>query len=548
VADKSSYLKYLPPVLWEDEPPAPAFSLGAVLRIFEKVLTGIDDDVEVRHRGHVHPPLTTEIARLERLFDPWKTPESFLPWLASWVALEFPTLQDLPLWDEYQQRKVTSEIAQIYRQRGLKAGLNQYLELYAVGKTRPRVAVDDGSRLLLVTSRPGALAPVAGLVTQGPVVTRDGVRSDGLIRPRCLAAAPDGTLFVGDLGVPEVVPVPLRSRVWRISADGHYDLAGAPPKPQPLDTTALPAAALAAVAVRRAQAGRPETLYVLNQAGGLFAIPSPYRDAPAALVTSLVAAGATFAPVAMAVDLNGDLLVLDRGDGVGTPNPPKVVAVQPDPLRVTRTPLRKVTEPLSLLVQPDGRLIVGDGGVQEPTAPAQFPGNLVRVDRGAATWTETTLLAAANPLVAPTGLARTGDGRLHVLDAGLKPFAPSTTDPFVCAVAEPAAVFRVDPDVTPPTVTRVTQGGQFVYPTGLVATGQRLVACDPGQPPVAGLQPFMSRLRPFQFDVVIHFADSRLSPDPAVRAGELSRAVGNIRTIVGQQKPAHTLWNLVTAI
>jgi phage tail-like protein len=542
VADKSSYLKYLPPVLWEDEPSPPEFSLGATLRIFEKILTGIADDVPA------HPPLTTEIARLERLFDPWKTPEPFLPWLASWVALQFPTLQDSYLWDEYQRRKVISEITQIYRLRGLKAGLDQYLDLYAVGKTRPRVAIDDGRRLLVVTPRPGTLAPVAGLVTQGPVVTRDGVRSDGLIRPWCVAAAPDGTLFVGDRGIPATVAVPLRNRVWRISADGQYDLAGSPPRPQPLATEPTAAVDLVAVAVRRAQAGRPETLYMLNTAGGLFAIPSPYRDQPATPVVSLATAGTTLAPAAMVVDPKGDLLVLDRGDGATTPNPPKVITVQLDPLRVTRTTLRKVVEPLSLLAEPDGRLIVGDGGNQAPAGPAQFPGNLVRVDRTAAIWTETVLLEAANPLVAPTGLARTDDGRVYVLDVGLKPLVPSTTNPFICPVADPAAIYQVDLGSVQPTATRTTGGGQFVYPTGLVATGDRLVACDPGQPAVAGSPPFESRFRPFQFDVVIHFATSRLSPDQAIRKGELNRAVGNIRTIVDQQKPAHTLWNLATSI
>jgi phage tail-like protein len=541
VDDKSSYLKYLPPVLWEDEPSAPAFSLGSTLRIFEKILTGIDDDAPA------HPPLTAEIAGLERLFDPWKTPEPFLPWLASWVALAFPTLQDSYLWDEYQRRKVTSEITQIYRLRGLKAGLDRYLDLYAVGKTRPRVAIDDGRRLLMVTPRPSALAPVAGLVTQGPVVTKDGVRSDGLIRPWCVAAAPDGTLFVGDRGIPATVAVPLRNRVWRISADGQYDLAGAPPRPQPLATGPTAAVDLVAVAVRRAQAGRPETLYILNTAGGLFAIASPYRDLPATPVASLATAGTTHAPVAMVVDPKGDLLVLDRGDGAGTPNPPKIITVQLEPLRLTHTPLRKVIEPMSLLAEPDGRLVIGDGRDQAPAGPAQFRGNLVRVDRARATWTEMVLLEAANPLVAPTGLARTDDGRVYVLDAGLKPFVPSTTSPFICAVADPAAIFQVDLDSAQPTATRATAGGHFVYPTGLVATRNRLVACDPGQPAVIGSPPLESRFRPFQIDVVIHFANPRLSPDPATRKGEVNRAVGNIRTIVDQQKPAHTISNLATS-
>jgi hypothetical protein len=462
------------------------------------------------------------------------------------VALEFPTLQDTLLWDEYQRRKVTSEIAQIYRLRGLKAGLDQYLDLYAVGRTRPRVALDDGRRLLVATPRPSSLAPVAGLVTHGPVVTRDGVRSDGLVRPTCVAAAPDGTLFVGDMGVPETVPVPLRNRVWRISPDGRYgDLGGVPPKPQPLATDQTPSASLVGVAVRPAQAARPETLYFLNSSGRLFAIPAPYRNRPATLITSLATAGATLAPTALATDTNGDLLVLDRGGGGGTPNPPKIITVRLDPLTVTRTPLQTVIEPLSLLVEPDGALIVGDGREQRPTGPAQFGGNLVRVDRTAATWTETLLLGADNPLVAPTGLARTDDGRLYALDAGLKPFRSAA---FTLAVAEPAGIFRIDLDAAPPTATRATPPGQFVYPTGLASTRNRLVACDPGQPPVGDLQPFWSRLRPFEFNVVVHFAESRLSPDPAVRRGERRRAVGNIRTIVDQQKPAHTLWNPITAI
>jgi len=55
MAELSSYLRHLPPVLWQDEPAPPGFSLGTALRIFEKVLTGIDDDVDVRHGDHTHP-------------------------------------------------------------------------------------------------------------------------------------------------------------------------------------------------------------------------------------------------------------------------------------------------------------------------------------------------------------------------------------------------------------------------------------------------------------------------------------------------------------
>src|SRR5262249_33137364 len=240
----------------------------------------------------------------------------------------------------------------------------------------------------------------------------------------------------------------------------------------------------AGVGVAPPRAGRPETLYVLNTDGVLFAVRAPFRDVAAMQVTSLAVAGVAIAPVAMAVDPRGDLVVLDRGDGPGTPNPPKVIAVQLDPLSVKRTNLSTVVEPLSVLAEADGSLIVGDGRAQEPADPSQFPGNLVHVDRGTTPWTERALLPAANPLVAPTGLARTVDGRLYALDLGLKPVTPSTTDPFIGTVAEHAGVFSVDfsigPAGSPPTAQRITQPGQFVNPTGMVAAGRRLVICDPG--------------------------------------------------------------------
>ena len=563
MSEQSSYLRYLPPVLWKDDPTAPEFSLGSMLRIFEKLLTGIPDDVSVHHQifdkptagtpprvidDHTHAPLMTQIDGLPQLFDPWTTPAPFLPWLASWVALGFPTLQGTPLWDEYQQRKVTAQIAQIYRLRGRKTGLNMYLDLYAVGLTQPRVALDDGSRLLVVTPQPGVIAPVADLVSQGPVVAGTRVIAEGLTRPWCAAADSGGDLLVGDIGLPSGLPVQLPDRVWRLDPAGHYDLAGSPPKPQPLAAGSLPLRGVVAVAVRPAQGGTPETLYVLDKPGPLYAIPAPFPGSQATQVTSLAQPG--FWPVAMAADpVGGNLLVLDRG-GVPPDNPSAtaVITVNPAPLTVTRTPVPAVTEPLSLAVNPDGTLLIGDGGNQDPAGPEGFPGNLVLVDRHLASpapWTATPLLPGGNPLVTPTGIARTADGRLFVLDTGVKPFTPSDTDPFICPVAQDAGIYQIGLTATPPTAVRVTGPGQFVYPTGMTAAGERLVVCDPGQPDVFGLQPYWSRVRPHEFSVVIHFASSRL---PADAHQVLAQAVGNIGTIIEDQKPAHTLWHLITSV
>jgi phage tail-like protein len=597
MAEQSSYLAYLPPALWrrDDLPPggdlppegdprataaSPRLDLGAVLRIFEKLATGIADDVAITHpvkdparRGEVQEDraLTDEIADLHRLFDPWTAPADFLPWLASWVALEFPTLQGEPLWEEYQRRKVTAEIAQIYRLRGRRAGLNQYLELYAVGHTRPRVSVDDGARLVTVTPRPGAPAAVDALVTQGPVVVGNDVRSEGLTRPWCVTLDGDDGLVVGDIGLPDDAAVKLPSRLWRLDPSGQYPLAAPaapagtpprPPRPQPLVNGLATLKDIVGVAVRRA----PETLYALTRTGRLFAIPvsdgvpGSFAASTATLVTTLSTPGTPVWMVALAVDpATGDLLAIDRGGPAGEGALPSVVTIRPDPLDVTRTRLTTVLEPLSLAVEPDGTLLIGDGREQEPDpdTPAQIPGNLVRVDRGHAPWTETLLLPAdkkgANPLIAPTGIARLA-GALYVLDAGLKPFFPSGTFPFICPAAEHAAVYQAELGDAPRLV-RITSSGQFVYPTGMVAAGERLVVCDPGQPVVQdpeGLEPYWGRVRPFQFDVVIHFtrspADAPDAPDADDRKRALHQAVGNISTIVTEQKPAHTVWTLITSI
>jgi phage tail-like protein len=542
MADTSSYLRYLPPVLWADGPSQ--VTLGSVLQIMEKVLTGIEDGVQL---SDGRPALTAEIERLHRLFDPWTTPAAFLPWLASWVALDFPTLQDVPLWDEYQRRKVTVEIAQIYRLRGRKAGLNQFLDLYAVGRTRPRVALDDGTRMLSVTPHTGAPATVAGLVTQGPVLVGRTVRAEGVTRPWSAAVASDGSLVVVDAAVPAGVPVQLTARAWHLDATGRPDLTGLPPRPVPLGADTIGQARLTAVAVRPARGGQPETAYLLDRTGRLFSVPAPWRSTTATLVTTLGTAAAPVTPVAMTVDpTSGDLLVLDRGTGPGGATAAGVLTVRPDPLTVTRNAVTGVVEPLSIWAEPDGALLIGDGGDQAAGGPATGRGAIARIDRRAAGWQVSPLALAGGPLVAPTGIARVADGRLYVLDAGLRPFSPSPTNPFICDVAEAAQIHAVDLDAA--SLTAVTSSGQFVYPTHLATAGDRLLVCDPGQPEVAGLQPFWSRARPNMFDVVIHFTESRLPAAAADRQRVLNQAVGNIRSIVDAQRPAHTVWNLITAI
>jgi phage tail-like protein len=537
MADISTYVRYLPPVLWEKEPAPPAFSLGAMLRIFEKILTGIDDGVPISSGGNTYQPISAIIDRIPRLFDPYLTPAGFLPWLAGWLDLQVS-----PLWDEYQTRKVIAGIVQVYRKRGLKSGMIDYLDLYTVAATRPRIAIDNGSKVLFSQPQPRQAAPISTLVSQGPFIrSDDSVAFSGLFQPSCIALAPDGSLFVGDFGAPGNAPFTINSRVWHLSATGQYDLSGEPPQPASIGPPFpnWPLIAAAAIAVIDSS---PWELYVLDETTTLYRLLGPTFAA----ATNLMSVGKW--PVAMAVDNNGDILILDRGQPPGQPAAPTVISVTTKSLVVTPHALKVVVEPLSLLVLPGGDLVIGDGGVQKPVAVGDYPGNLVQVDRtNPLNWVETVLLPVPpngpNPLVAPTAVVSPDASRLLVLDVGLKPFVPDPGTPFTSDVAEPAAVWRVDLTTLPPTVTLASETGYLVYPRGMVLSNGTLYICDPGMPQIAGIGPPLSRVLPHRFSVILHFGKQRL---PSKQDQEKIR--GGIGDILAEQKGAQTLWNIVTEI
>ena len=129
-------------------------------------------------------------------------------------------------------------------------------------------------------------------------------------------------------------------------------------------------------------------MHWVDSRGALLAVPAPFDAAKATVVATLTVRAAGNQPipvtaVAMAVDVNGDLLVLHHGSGLGTPDPPRIVTVALGGATptVTDRALTTVVEPMSLLVRPDGSLVVGDGGPQEPATADDLHGNLVAVDR-----------------------------------------------------------------------------------------------------------------------------------------------------------------------
>ena len=100
---QSSYLEYLPALFQDDE------FMGQFLLIFENILKPVENTVD----------------NLALYFSPLMTPEPLLPWLASWVDL---TLD--PTWPEERRRELVKSAAELYRWRGTKRGLSEYLRIY----------------------------------------------------------------------------------------------------------------------------------------------------------------------------------------------------------------------------------------------------------------------------------------------------------------------------------------------------------------------------------------------------------------------------------
>lgn len=115
--DKECFLQYLPSVLWQEGATPPGF-LERFLRIFQEEFDTLEKKVD----------------DIPNMFDPWKTPAEFLPWLASWVALELDKG-----WTEQQSRALLRSIVSLYKKRGTTEGLQEYLKIY-VGSN---VTVED---------------------------------------------------------------------------------------------------------------------------------------------------------------------------------------------------------------------------------------------------------------------------------------------------------------------------------------------------------------------------------------------------------------------
>ena len=549
----SSYLQYLPPVLWSRESD-PQQLLGQMLRIFEKILTGIDDPVAIGSHEKPYPPLEELIDALPSFFNPWYTPaQGFLPWLATWLALELPA--DPAVWTEYQRRKITARIVEVYRMRGLTRGLYTYLDIYAQTKARPRIAIDDGKAVLrLRFSEDGTLGMTTVVYSQVVAIPEAQGRPASyfpvLIHPAAIAIDQNNDYLVVDQGVADDSDPAAQSKgaLWKISSNGHlaYAQGTTLPVPHALQSGDFFQDATAAVIDDSTGA-----LSVINIGGEPSAVNSQRTilrrfTPPEYKPTNVIDQTTTprlqvVRPIDMVLDDAGNFVILDHGvhffnnQPAASPAKPKLVVVSENPLAAAVHPLAGIVEPTALLRVPDGTFIVADAKKSDGAEPA----DLWRVDPENG-WKAVslldTMLPEGNPLIFPTAMVFDTPTELLVCDTGLRlSFKDHQSNR---AMAEPASIFRVDLSRTPPVITRLTSEPGLVNPVKMVRDRRgKIIVIDAGESLRAPQLKRDWRAHPNEIGVIVHFSQQRpTDPD------ERNRTRRGIAVVLDEQKPSHISW------
>ena len=125
--EPSEYLTYLPQIFRKQTEKGKLPFLGQYLKIFEAMLSGRSDSdvtsLEERITGfkdYLDPGLTpVDDVSAERL------KSEFLDYLAHWVALTFDQN-----WELDKKRRWLQKIVPLYKKRGTKSGLTEYLNMF----------------------------------------------------------------------------------------------------------------------------------------------------------------------------------------------------------------------------------------------------------------------------------------------------------------------------------------------------------------------------------------------------------------------------------
>jgi phage tail-like protein len=125
-----SYLRYLP-AIYQENPQSKEF-LERFLALFETFFVQIEE------------------LNFTKYIDPRSTPDEFLPWLSSWLALAYDEN-----WPKKNFRKLIELAPQIYKMRGTRRGIEKMLSLYLASqeeldKDSTEMVVDQQSKFMII--------------------------------------------------------------------------------------------------------------------------------------------------------------------------------------------------------------------------------------------------------------------------------------------------------------------------------------------------------------------------------------------------------------
>ncbi|MCD4737677.1 MAG: hypothetical protein K8R89_00240 [Anaerolineae bacterium] len=120
VSAQGSYLRYLPALYERDD------FMGRFLMLFESFWW----------------PIERQIDNLPYYLDPRTAPVDLLPWLASWLDLVLDKR-----WPESKRRRLLQAAVSLYRRRGTRDGLADYLEIYT--DVRPEIVEHRAENFVL---------------------------------------------------------------------------------------------------------------------------------------------------------------------------------------------------------------------------------------------------------------------------------------------------------------------------------------------------------------------------------------------------------------
>jgi phage tail-like protein len=122
-----SYLDFLPSIYQQAGRDSEKQFIKGYLKVFQKILSGIDDGVDISKNGRKVEAegIAETLDRIPDLFYPSNTPNDFLDWLASWMGL---VLKEE--WSEDKKRDIIARVIPLYRLRGTKMGLEEFVKIY----------------------------------------------------------------------------------------------------------------------------------------------------------------------------------------------------------------------------------------------------------------------------------------------------------------------------------------------------------------------------------------------------------------------------------